>query len=259
MVARNFSRCLALTLRHEGGYSDHPADPGGATNLGITRAVLAEWRGRPVTRAEVRALQRSEAEVIYRRLYWDAVGGDELPAGIDLAVFDYAVNSGVDRAVRTLQRILGLAADGIAGVDTIRAARAARSVDVIRAICAARRGFLGRLKTFFVFGRGWLRRVEAIERLALSLAADLSGAPLSSAHQSQPQESSAMNGSKSLIESRTVWANVIGLAAFGAGLLGVDVGGVDQSAVVDSVLKVVTGASFIASMLFRIGATRKIV
>ncbi len=103
MAAANFERALSLVLKHEGGFADHPADPGGATMMGITQATLAEWRGRPVTKDEVRALSRVEAGAIYRARYWDAVKGDDLPSGLDLAAFDYAVNSGPARAVRTIQ------------------------------------------------------------------------------------------------------------------------------------------------------------
>ena len=98
MTAANFDRALTAVLRHEGGYVDHPSDPGGATNLGVTRATLAQWRGRAVSKAEVKALTRAEAAKIYRALYWDEIAGDALPAGLDFAVFDYCVNSGPGRA-----------------------------------------------------------------------------------------------------------------------------------------------------------------
>lgn len=88
MAAANFERALALVLQHEGGFSDHPSDPGGATMMGITQATLGAWRGQPVTRADIRALSREEARAIYRIRYWNAVAGDELPAGLDLAAFD---------------------------------------------------------------------------------------------------------------------------------------------------------------------------
>ncbi len=86
MAAETFDRALALVLDLEGGFVDHPRDPGGATNLGITRATLAKARGRPVSVVDVKALTRAEAGTIYRRLYWNAVKADELPPGLDLAV-----------------------------------------------------------------------------------------------------------------------------------------------------------------------------
>ena len=157
-------------LRHEGGYADHPADPGGATNLGVTRATLARWRGRPVSKAEVRALTRAEAGQIYRALYWDEIAGDVLPPGIDLAVFDYCVNSGPSRAARTLQKVAGVTADGRIGAVTLAALRARDSISVVRAYCRRRLSFLESLRSFAVFGRGWRRRVHETEALALAIA-----------------------------------------------------------------------------------------
>ena len=124
MASANFSRALDAVLRHEGGYADHPADPGGATNLGITRATLVRWRGRPVSRAEVKALTRGEAAKIYRAFYWDEIAGDELPPGVDFAVFDYCVNSGPGRAARTLQSAAGVRPDGRIGKITLAAVNA---------------------------------------------------------------------------------------------------------------------------------------
>ena len=254
MVARNFAASLRLTLQFEGGYSDHPADPGGATKYGITQAVLASWRGRTVTKQDVRDLTRGEADAIYRRNYWDGIGGDELPAGIDAAVFDYAVNSGPSRAAKTLQNAIGVTPDGFVGMDTVRAARGFPSDAIIRQICAERRGFLGRLKIFPVFGRGWLRRVDAVEAFARDLARKASPA----ASSPPTKETTPMLLTKSILQSRTVWANLVGLAAFAASALGLNIGGIDQSAVVDALLQAVTGAGFIASTVFRVKATKLI-
>ena len=170
MATENFERCLALTLRYEGGYSDHPLDPGGATNMGITRATLAGVRGRPVAKSEVMALTRAEAAGIYRRLFWARIAGDALPPGVDAALFDFAVNSGCTRAVRALRRIVG-AGDG----DTVDAATIARldACDpraVITGLCRGRRAFLQRLRTFSAFGKGWSARVVAVEAAALAMS-----------------------------------------------------------------------------------------
>ena len=170
MAAKNFEACLALTLQYEGGYVDHPADPGGATNLGITRRTLAAYRGKAVSKAEVRQLSRTEAAKIYRRNYWDAVRGDELQGGVDAVLFDHAVNSGPRAAVRMLQQSLGLKGDGVFGRSTYAALQAAEPRTLIAELMRRRRGFLARLKTFRVFGRGWTRRVQAIERAALAMA-----------------------------------------------------------------------------------------
>ena len=171
MARANFDACLRLTLQYEGGYVDHPADPGGATNLGITRRTLARYRGRAVTKQEVRALSRAEAAEIYRKYYWDAVHGDDMPAGVDAALFDHAVNSGPSAAVHILQKALGLRADGKLGPITRAAACAAEPAHLIRQLLARRKSFLTRLRTFRTFGRGWMRRVKAIEAASLAMVA----------------------------------------------------------------------------------------
>lgn len=147
-------------LASEGGYVDHPKDPGGATNMGITHRTLAAWRGRPVTKQDVRNLTRDEALRIYKAQYWDTVKGDQLPAGLDYAVFDYAVNSGPARAARDLQRVLGVAVDGVIGVQTLAAINAhPRPIRLIEDLCERRLNFVKGLSTWSTFGRGWQRRI----------------------------------------------------------------------------------------------------
>lgn len=167
-----FERCLTEILRHEGGYVDHPSDPGGATNMGITRKTLARWRkvtpwtGLPKT--AVAALTRNEAALIYRANYWNTAKAGSMPSGVDLALFDFAVNSGPDRAARVLQAALGVAADGEIGLVTLAAVEAADPRRVINALCDRRLSFLQRLTSFAVFGRGWTRRVAEIRAAALA-------------------------------------------------------------------------------------------
>ncbi len=171
-----FETCLAHVLAHEGGYVDHPADPGGATNMGITRRTLAEWRGispaSALDKQEVRALTREEAARIYRARYWERCAADEMAAGLDLAVFDFAVNSGPDRAVRMLQTLLGVAADGIVGPLTRaqleRQHAGGGTPGLVEALCKRRLEFLMSLSTFATFGRGWRSRVEAVRKTALA-------------------------------------------------------------------------------------------
>jgi len=167
----SFQSAVALVLRHEGGFVHHPSDPGGATNFGITRETLSRSRGRQASVEDIRRLDREEAASIYRGLYWKAVRADELPLGLDLAVFDLAVNSGPKRAVTMLQNALAIEADGLIGPLTIKAANRADAAETIRRLTKARLGFLFRLATWPVFGRGWRRRVLAVEQEALRLAA----------------------------------------------------------------------------------------
>ena len=123
-----------------------------------------------MTKAEVRQLSRTEAAQIYRRNYWNTVRGDDLPAGVDAAVFDHAVNSGPGAAARMLQASLGVKADGAIGRTTLAALGVAEPQALIRELMRRRRGFLQRLKTFAIFGRGWTRRIQAIEKSSLALA-----------------------------------------------------------------------------------------
>lgn len=167
-----FRRCLAETLRHEGGYVDHPRDPGGATNLGVTLATAQAARldldnDGDVDKADVRALTPEQVEPVYRERYWRAAGCPELPPGVDLMVFDTAVNSGPARAVRMLQQSLGVAADGAFGPLTRTALAVAEPEPLIGRYAAERERFLRSLATFDVFGQGWMGRVRAVTARSL--------------------------------------------------------------------------------------------
>lgn len=164
----NFARCLPEILRHEGGWADHPKDPGGATMKGITIGTYRQWKGREVTKAELRAISDAEVAAIYRRNYWDKVRGDDLPAGLDLVAFDAAVNSGPSRGARWLQTALGVAADGKIGPKTIAAARAADAATAINRALDIRLSFLKGLKTWPTFGKGWSSRIAGVRKVALS-------------------------------------------------------------------------------------------
>lgn len=161
----------------EGGYVDHPKDPGGATNHGITRKVLARWRGvtpwSALPKSEVRDLSLAEAAQIMKANYWDVIQGDKLPAGLDYAVFDYAVNSGPGRAVKDLQRVLGgIKVDGLIGVETLDAIKDRDVVELITDLCERRFAFVKGLSTFATFGKGWTRRIMG-ERLGAQPGSDI--------------------------------------------------------------------------------------
>ena len=256
MASESFESALTCVLRQEGGYSDHPSDPGGATMMGITQATLSEWRGHAVTKADVRALTRAEVAEIYRKQYWNAVAGDQLPAGLDLAVFDFAVNSGASRAIRSLQRVLGIEADGRIGPVTLKALSSCDPAEIIIRLSALRLAFLEALSTFPVFGRGWTRRVREVEAEAAKLLAARSKIPLKLP--SNSKEKTAMDLTTGLLTSRTVWANAIGMGALALSWFGFDTSGLDKSALTDSLLQAIAGVSFVASTLFRIIATRRI-
>lgn len=164
MAAENFQQSLALVLLSEGGKVDDSRDPGGRTNQGVTQAVYDEWRkAKGLESVDVWIITNAERDEIYKARYWLKAGCDQLPAGVDYAVFDYAVNSGVGRAVKTLQTIVGTPADGGFGPKTLVAVgeycavygEAALSDE----ICSQRMAFLKTLPTYARFGRGWARRV----------------------------------------------------------------------------------------------------
>lgn len=168
----NFTTSLAAVLVHEGGYVNDPRDPGGATNKGVTQHVYDDWRrSRGIDPRSVRSLEQSEVEAIYRKLYWDAVRGDDLPSGVDYCVFDFAVNSGPVRAARYLQRAVGVADDGKIGPMTLAAVKAKPACEVISAITAARLAFLGQLPSFDRFGRGWTTRCGDVGAKAAEMVA----------------------------------------------------------------------------------------
>jgi lysozyme family protein len=172
MTAANFPAEEADELVFEGGFSDNPADPGGATDFGITLATLSHWLGRPATIAELKGLSDAEKAAIYRGLYWNVIQGDALPAGVDLVVFDMAVNGGPKRAAEMLQGMFfGLTVDGVIGPKTLAAVATWEPAETIRAYSMARQVFYESLPTFKTFGDGWLNRVAACETKALALAA----------------------------------------------------------------------------------------
>jgi lysozyme family protein len=175
----NFDACLAKLLAHEGGFSNHPSDPGGMTNLGVTARVWEEWVGHPVDEKQMRALTPALVAPLYKRKYWDACRANELISGLDYAVFDCAVNSGVGRAVKLLQSCVGATPDGGYGSITAALVKKAQQEDPARLIsvyCSKRLEFLESLKTFPVFGKGWSRRVAEVKEAALKMVQDTSQA-----------------------------------------------------------------------------------
>ncbi len=166
----NYAKWLALILKHEGGYVDHPEDPGGATMKGITLATFSAFKGKPMSKDELRAISDADVNTIYKDQYWDALRCDELKSGVDLLAFDMAVNKGVRRAVRLMQRGAGAVEDGALGPKSMAAINAADPADLIAKVSEERRDFYKSLKTFPTFGRGWLRRVDETEKEALHAA-----------------------------------------------------------------------------------------
>ncbi|MFG1409493.1 glycoside hydrolase family 108 protein [Xanthobacter sp. VTT E-85241] len=183
MAASSFTAALARVLVHEGGYSNHPDDPGGPTNKGVIQRVYDAYRqSKNLPKRSVKQLAEAELQEIYRRQYWDAVRADELPVGIDYVVFDGAVNSGPAQSLKWLQRALGVPADGAIGAVTLTAAAAcADRATLVDGVCDRRLAMLKSLSTFKVFGVGWSRRVADVRRdgqAMLTGSAPVSAPPL---------------------------------------------------------------------------------
>ena len=165
----NFAEALQKVLKHEGGYVFHKLDPGGMTNLGVTKRVWEEWVGHEVDEKQMRALTPEIVGPMYKAKYWDKIKGDDLPAGVDYVVFDAAVNSGPGRAAKWLQACVGVEPDGGIGPKTLAAVAGFGAKDLIEDYSKRRLSFLMDLPTWGTFGKGWGRRVAETEESALKM------------------------------------------------------------------------------------------
>ena len=169
MAKTNWQKCLETILHHEGGYVNHPKDPGGETNLGVTKKVYEDWGGTK----DMKDLTVEDVSPIYKKNYWDRVRGDDLPAGLDLCVFDFGVNAGTGRAAKYLQKMIGTTPDGGIGPATLQKLK--EYVDdqgvehTIKLYQMGRQKYYESLATFSTFGKGWTRRVEETTDLALKM------------------------------------------------------------------------------------------
>ena len=172
MTLARFRACLPVVLSHEGGYVDDPHDPGGATNKGVTlataRAFGLDMDGDgDVDKADVRALTVEAVGPVYHRGYWLASSADACAPGLDYMVFDCAVNQGVGRATKFLQRVAGVADDGMVGPVTLKAVAALNARKAVFAYADLRDAHYRSLPTFGRFGKGWLRRLAEVKAKAL--------------------------------------------------------------------------------------------
>ena len=168
-MKQNYDQCLKIILHHEGGYVNHPEDPGGETNLGVTKRVYEEHGGTK----DMKDLTVEDVAPIYKKGYWDKMKGDDLPSGLDLCVFDFGVNAGPGRAAKFLQKMIGTTVDG--GIGPMTLAKVNEYVDSngleesIKQYQSARQEYYESLSTFGTFGKGWTRRVDETTELALEL------------------------------------------------------------------------------------------
>ena len=162
-MKNNFEHCLVLVLKEEGGFVNNPKDPGGMTNLGVTKRAWEAWAQGPVSETVMRGLTPKVVEPFYKAQYWDRIEGDKLAAGLDYAAFDMAVNSGTNRAIKYLQQLVGVPQDGILGPRSLEAIIAADAGQMAESICELRMDFLRRLANFDTFGKGWQSRVGRVK------------------------------------------------------------------------------------------------
>tara|TARA_R100001594_G_scaffold714_1_gene2798 strand:- start:26 stop:526 length:501 start_codon:yes stop_codon:yes gene_type:complete len=165
-MKENFDKCLEMLLHHEGGYVWHEEDPGGETNLGVTKKVYQDWGGTK----DMIDLTVEDVAPIYKKNYWDRCKCDELSSGLDWAVFDWAVNSGTRRVSKALQKACGAERDGVIGNKTLSLANGQNVKYMIEEISVIRQSFYESLRTFKTFGRGWTRRNKETTEQALSMA-----------------------------------------------------------------------------------------
>jgi len=161
-MKENFLDALAAVLHHEGGFVNHPKDPGGMTNLGVTKRVWEEWVGHEVDEKTMRGLTAEMVAPMYKTKYWDKIRGDDLPTGVDYIVFDAAINSGPGRAAKWLQQTVGAVPDGAIGAGTLGKVAAMESADIVEKYQATRLAFMQSLPTWETFGKGWGRRVAEV-------------------------------------------------------------------------------------------------
>ena len=174
MAKENWGSCVSKVLIHEGGFVNHPKDPGGITNMGVTKRVYEEWVGHEVSEQDMKDLTEDDVRPIYKKNYWDRVKGDKLPDGLDLCVFDFGVNAGTGRAAKYLQTMIGTTADGGIGPNTLKALKAYVKenglVETIKQYQANRQDYYESLSTFETFGRGWTHRNDDTTEYAIELA-----------------------------------------------------------------------------------------
>ena len=161
----NFDECLKMLLHHEVGYVNHPKDPGGETNLGVTKRVYEKWGGTK----DMKDLTVEDVAPIYKKEYWDRCKCDDLESGVDWAVFDWAVNSGTGRAAKAIQKICGAAQDGAIGPKTLALIGTQNTQYGIEEFGKIRQDFYESLKTFDTFGKGWTIRNKETTAKALEM------------------------------------------------------------------------------------------
>jgi len=168
-MKENFDKCLEMLLHHEGGYVNHPRDPGGETNHGVTRLVWQRWVGKKLEDGDMKNLTQEDVAPLYKHEYWKRLKGDDLPSGLDFFLFDWGVNSGTSRSAKALQGVINVEQDGGIGPKTLKALAEYDSKEVLDKMHLKRQGFYEGLKTFDTFGKGWTRRNQESKDFAIKM------------------------------------------------------------------------------------------
>jgi lysozyme family protein len=168
-MIQNFEKSLDFLLESEGGFVNNPKDPGGMTNLGVTATAWSQYKGRATSEKEMRGLTKDTVALFYEKKYWDACKCDDLPSGIDYLVFDFAVNDGPGRAIKTLQKAIGVPEDGAIGPVTLQNIDVMEKSELITRFSEAKKEFYESLPTFPTFGKGWLARINTVRGNASTL------------------------------------------------------------------------------------------
>lgn len=172
-MKENFEKCLEFLLRHEGGYVNNRHDPGGSTYKGITQKNYDRYRASlEMVQQDVRKASAKEVREFYRTEYWNKVRGDELPAGVDHCVFDFAVNTDMRVVKKLLQRTVHATEDGVIGAKTLDAIKKLPYISIIDKLCDLRLEYLKTLRTWQYFGIGWASRVKQTRREAKSMVGE---------------------------------------------------------------------------------------
>lgn len=227
-MADNLKLCIKLIFGEEGGYVNHPSDPGGATKYGITASTLGAWRklGRKATPDEVKTLTLDEASQILQAQYAAPIWFDKLPAGLDYAVLDYSVNSGPSKAVKDLQRLLKISVDGQMGIQTLTAVNESPDLPaLINQYLDNRLKFLKSLKTWSTFGNGWTNRIKRVRSGSLAMVVSPGATPVPDpevevSEPAEPPVGQADPADTSFIktpEGQAVVTSAIGTASTGIG------------------------------------------
>jgi len=173
----NWDKSFDMVIAHEGGFTSDERDPGnklpdgrkGSTMWGCTQANWKKYIGHQVTQDDMKALKKEDVKPLYKRDYWDAVKGDSLPAGVDYAVFDFAINAGSSAARKMIQKALGVTADGAIGPATMKAIQEADALDLLEKFSHSKEAFYKPLPTFQTYGKGWLKRVADVQTSASTM------------------------------------------------------------------------------------------